>query len=130
MDGEKLGLIAAVCVFAAALCRLFDNGAKEYGVLIKTIVSAGVMTAVAVGITPVLREIEELYSATGGSGEYLTILMKSLGICFLTQLAADICRDSGESALATQAEAAGKTALFVIALPLFHRAAELARELI
>ena len=41
-----------------------------------------------------------------------------------------ICRDSGEGALAVQAETAGRTALLVIALPLFEKAADLAAGLI
>lgn len=130
MNGDKLILIAGVCIFTAAICRLFDNSSKEYGVMIKTAAAAGIMAAVISGLIPVMEKIENMYAQTGGSSEYLTILFKSLGICFLTQLAADICRDSGEGTLASQAETAGKTALLIIALPLFERAAELAQGLI
>lgn len=123
-------MIAGVCIFTAAICRLFDNGAKEYGVMIKAAAAAGIMAAVVTGVMPVMERLSAMYSRTGGSSEYLEILLKSLGICFLTQLAADICRDSGEGTLATQAETAGKTALLLIALPLFEKAAELAQGLI
>ncbi len=98
--------------------------------MIKTAAAAAIMAAVISGLVPVLERVEAMYSETGGNSEYLTVLLKSLGICFLTQLAADICRDSGEGTLASQAETAGKTALLIIALPLFERAAQLARELI
>lgn len=130
MNADKLILIAGVCIFTAAICRLFDNSAKEYGVMIKTAAAAGIMAAVVTGVMPVMERLSAMYSRTGGSSEYLEILIKSLGICFLTQLAADICRDSGEGTLATQAETAGKTALLIIALPLFEKAAELAQGLI
>ena len=130
MTGDRLLLIAGVCIVTAALCRVFDNSAKEYGVMIKTAAAAAIMAAVISGLVPVLERVEAMYSETGGNSEYLTVLLKSLGICFLTQLAADICRDSGEGTLASQAETAGKTALLIIALPLFERAAQLARELI
>lgn len=130
MSGEKLALIAGVCIFAAAMCRLFDSGAKEYSVMIKTAAAAAIAAAVLNGIIPVIGRLENMYAATGGDSAYFTILLKSLGICFLTGLAADICRDSGESALAMQAETAGKTALLIIALPLFEQAADLASGLI
>ncbi len=130
MNADKLILISGICVFTAVVCKLFDNGAKEYGIMVKTAAAAAVMTAVIGGIVPIIERIETMYADTGGSSEYLTILLKSLGICFLTQLAADICRDSGEGTLAVQTETAGKAALLVVALPLFEQAAELVRGLI
>ena len=130
MGADKLALIAGICIFAAALCRVFDNGAKEYGVLVKTAVVAVISMAVVLAIVPVTERIYALYEYTGGSSEYFTVMIKAIGICFLTRLAGDICRDSGESALAVQAETAGKAALLMVSLPLFEEAAELARGLI
>lgn len=123
-------MTAAVCIFAAAVCKLFDSSSKEYSVLIKTAVAAAVMAVAVEGIIPVISRLEELYSRTGGSGEYFDILIKSMGICYLTQLAADICRDSGEGSLAVQTETVGKTALLIVSLPLFEAAAELAQKMI
>lgn len=130
MTADKLALIAGVCIFTAAMCRLFDSGAKEYGVAIKTAAALGITAAVITGVVPVIERIEELFCRSGASTEYFEILLKSIGICFLTRLASDICNDSGEGALAVQAETAGKTALLILALPLFENAAELAAGLI
>ena len=47
----------------------------------------------------------------------------------LTQLAADACKDAGESALASKAELAGKVGLIMLSLPLFQKIAELAVSL-
>ena len=77
-----------------------------------------------------IERIEDMYSKISADETYLTIMLKGLGICCLTQLASDICRDSGEGTLAVQAEMAGKTALLILALPLFEKTAGLALELI
>lgn len=53
-----------------------------------------------------------------GYGEYFTVMLKGLGIALLTQTGADICHDSGESALASRIELAGKAEILVITLPL------------
>ncbi len=127
MDSSKLILIAGVCIFTAAVCRLFDKTSGEYSVMIKTAAAAAILTAVTAWLIPVVDRVEQLYESSGGEPYYLEILYKCLGICFLTQLAADICRDSGEGTLAVQAETAGKTALLAVSLPLFEQAAELAR---
>ena len=57
------------------------------------------------------QPIRELISAAGISGEYGVILLKTLGVCFLTQLSADSCRDAGEGALAAKVELARSCSL-------------------
>lgn len=130
MTAEKLSLIAGVCIFAAAMCRIFDANAKEYGVLVKTAAAAVITAAVIGSLLPVIEKIENLYYMASDNGAYLSIMLKGLGICYLTRLASDICKDSGEGALAVQAETAGKSALLIISMPLFEKAAELAAMLI
>ena len=66
----------------------------------------------------------------GISGEYGVILLKTLGVCFLTQLSADSCRDAGEGALAAKVELAGKLFIVILALPLFQQIAGSALSLI
>lgn len=130
MTGDKLIIIAGVCIFAAVMCRVFDSTAKEYGVMIKVAAAAGIAAAVMGCLVPAIKRIEDMYSRISADEAYLTLMLKALGICYLTQLAADICRDSGEGTLAVQAELAGKTALLLISLPLFEKTAQLALELI
>lgn len=52
---------------------------------------------------------------------YLQVLFKGVGVCLLTQLTADTCRDAGEHALAAKTEFAGKCFLLLLALPLFEQ---------
>lgn len=130
MTGDKLIIIAGACIFAAVMCRVFDSTAKEYGVLIKIALAAGIAAVVIGCLVPMIERIEDMYSRISADEAYLTIMLKALGICYLTQLAADICRDSGEGTLAVQSEMAGKTALLLISLPLFEKTAQIALELI
>ena len=81
-------------------------------------------------ISPAISQIRELISAAGISGEYGVILLKTLGVCFLTQLSADSCRDAGEGALAAKVELAGKLFIVILALPLFQQIAGSALSLI
>lgn len=109
--------IAALCVTAAIMCKFF-NEQNEFGIYIKIVAAAMIMSVTAIMLSPVIESAENIFERTGSDKEYLTILFKSLGICYVSQLASDICRDSGENALATQAELAGKAALVITALPL------------
>lgn len=53
-------------------------------------------------------------------GSYLQLLIKILGITLAAQFTADLCRDSGENALASQTEMFSKAAILVMTLPLFE----------
>ena len=65
----------------------------------------------------------------GGNSAY-TMLVKALGVCITTQLAADICRDSGSNSLANTVELGGRLLVLGLTLPLLRSIAELAVGLI
>lgn len=67
--------------------------------------------------------IDTLSSMVGGLKEtssYLKIMFKVLGIALITQIISDLCRDSGESALASQTEVAAKIFIVALILPLLQ----------
>ncbi len=117
--------IAAICILASILCKLFEKEGKEYSLYIKLAAAAGILAAAVIYISPAVDSINELFLKTRADSEYLSILFKSAGICYISQFAYDICKDSGENLLASQIELAGKAALIVIALPLIGRLTEL-----
>lgn len=122
--------VAGICIIAAVLCKLFSSAGSEYALYIKLAAAAGLMSALILFISPVIGTVRSIYERAGAEEEYLTILFKALGICYITQFACDICRDSGENALAVQAELAGKLSLLVLALPLFDSLSEIVSGLI
>ena len=115
----KIVSIAGLCIIATVMCKLFSSEGKEYALYIKIVAAAAVMSSVILFVSPVAETVRNIYERAGADKEYLAVLFKALGICYITQFACDICKDSGEAALATHAELAGKVSLMVIALPLF-----------
>lgn len=126
----KIVSIAGICITASVMCKLFSDSGKEYALYIKLAAAAAVMSMIIIFVSPIAETIRNIYSRAGADKEYLTVLFKALGICYITQFACDICKDSGENALATQAELAGKISLMVIALPLFESLADIVARLI
>ena len=126
----KIVSIAGICITASVMCKLFSESGKEYALYIKLAAAAAVMSMIIIFVSPIAETIRNIYSRAGADEEYLTVLFKALGICYITQFACDICKDSGENALATQAELAGKISLIVIALPLFESLADIVARLI
>jgi stage III sporulation protein AD len=55
---------------------------------------------------------------------YLNILLKIVGIAYIAEFGAQICRDAGEGATAGKVEFAGKLFILVMALPLISAVLE------
>ena len=81
-------------------------------------------------IQPAISQLKSIVSLTGMESDYAEILLKSVGVCFLTQLAGDVCRDAGEQSAASKIEFAGRCAVLLISLPLFTEVLGLASALI
>ena len=87
------------------------------------------LSAVCVSlIEPVSKYINEI-SEAADYGPYVKVMMKSLGISLVSSGSADICRDCGESAIASKVELVGKCAIMLTALPLIRSLLLLAEDI-
>jgi stage III sporulation protein AD len=83
-----------------------------------TVVSLGFVISLA---ATAVGYVTDLTAATGAlDGDSWRILLKALGVAFLTETAASVCRDSGEAGLATWVETAGKLEILLLSFPLIR----------
>ena len=124
----KLAGAAAVAAIAALIVRQVK---PELAVFVQL----GGVAVVALLLMDVLQEllaaVESILDFVPGlGGGSFVMLVKALGICVTTQLAADICRDSGSGSLANVVELGGRLLVLGLSLPLLKSIAELAVGLI
>lgn len=117
-------------ITAAAVSAVLRQYNKEYGLYISLAASVIIFSIVLNAFHPVLRLLETLAELSGTSSEYIAVLIKSLAICYMTQLASDCCRDCGETAIASRVDFAGKIALLLVSVPLFEAILGIVKELI
>lgn len=122
--------IAGLALCAAVIAAMLRRYHQEYAVLLSIAAGVVILLELFANIAPALGQIKTLLSTSGLSADYALILLKTLGVCFLAQFAADSCRDAGENALASKVELAGKISIVVLSLPLFEKIAETAVRLI
>ena len=111
--------VIALALVATILCKLLDPYDKSYATCIALGAGVSIMLMLFTYISPIADTVSSLFSRAALDSAYLEILFKALGICYITQFAYDICKDSGENAIATQIELTGKISLLILALPLF-----------
>lgn len=122
----KIGMCCGILAIAAFLTVLLRQYRPETALGIS--VTAGtVVTLVLVGaLGEPLRTASDWLQKGGVDEEVITLLLKALGICLLTQMTADVCKDAGDSSLAAHAEFVGRGALLLLILPLFVQMMDLA----
>ena len=113
--------IASVCIISTVICKMLDSQGKEFSAFVKIAAAGGIFAAISIYISPVIENINTIFMRTQTDDEFLNILFKAAGICYISQFAVDICRDNGENLLASHAELAGKIGLIVTSLPLVDR---------
>ena len=79
---------------------------------------------------PLLALLTSLGKGTEASSVYIETILKGLGIVILTQIASDICRDSGEGTLAGHIETVGKLELLLLCIPLIEEILVTAEKLL
>lgn len=120
-----IGLALVMCVLVITVGQL-----KPEMSLLLSIACGVVLTCFLLKYAlPLMDEISSIGAAGGINAEFLSAALKSVGICIAVQTASDVCRDSGQSALAGKLELGGKIALLIVALPLFRRLLALAVEI-
>ena len=122
--------MAVVTVVAALLALVLRQHRPEQALLLGLAAGTALLVWVLVRADGVFRSVWGLLENSGLPGEYIEVLFKGLGICLVTQLASDTCRDAGEGALASKAELAGRLSLLAVGLPLFEKVVSMAVSLI
>lgn len=117
---EILSLIG-IGLVAAVLAVVLRQYRPEYAMLISLAAGVLILLQIAQNIVPVVEQVRAILHNTSMPAEYAAVLLKALGICFITQIACDTCKDAGESAIAAKVEMAGKAAVLVVSLPLFSQ---------
>jgi len=122
--------LIVIGVIAAILSIVLKQYKPEFSIYISLIAGVMILIAAISALSPVLDTITELTNTIRLNGIYIEILLKALAICYISQLAIDVCKDAGESAIAGKLEMASKIAIVAISLPLFENLVALITKLI
>ena len=114
-----IGLVGAVM---AVLLRQYR---PEFAMLVTLAVAVGIFALSLRWLLPVLEQVQSLLDRMLDFSEPAAVLLRTVGICFITQTACALCRDAGENAIASHMESAGKIAMLLTTLPLFRQILEL-----
>lgn len=122
--------ISFVGILTALLYGLIRQVKPEMAPLVILGGTAVIILAVSDVLLDVTDSVNSMMELAGLEKENVSLLIKSLGICVVTQFAADICYDNSSSTLGSAIELAGRLGAIALALPMIKSVARIAVGLI
>ena len=118
----KLCGVSRVGLVAASVMKGLKNEMSGFISAVTGLILLGGSIAM---LYPIISYMHEITKETGFS-VYIETVIKALGIAVISESAADLCRDAGESAIASKTEFAAKIMIIYLALPVIKNLISLA----
>jgi stage III sporulation protein AD len=107
-----LGIIVTILILVIRQQR------PELAVQLSLALSVVIFLMVVGKISLVLDLFRELADRANINQLYLNTVLKIIGIAYISEFGAQVCRDAGEGAIASKIEFAGKILIMVLAIPI------------
>jgi stage III sporulation protein AD len=120
-------VIAIAGVFASLIIK---KDKPEYSTMIIMLIGFYIALRVMTMLGNLLDEIGKWQTLIGDNSVYVSLLMKLIGITYLCEFAANLCRDSGHMALGSHIELFGKVAVMVAGFPIVKIMVEMLEDII
>lgn len=117
--------IIGVGLTALIIIIILKQYKPEFTVYVSIIAGAIILLMVMDKLSAVVSILSSLANKTGTGSTFLKILLKITGIAILTEFAVSICKDSGETAIASKIDLGGKIIIISISIPIITALLEL-----
>lgn len=114
-----LGIISAVIIIVLRAQK------PEIAVQISIITGIVIFLLLASKLSTVLDMLQNFSDKANIEPAYFTTVLKIIGIAYIAEFGAEVCRDAGETSIASKIELAGKVIIVVLAVPIVTSLLEL-----
>ena len=114
MEMVRIGILGVAGVMIALQ---FKTVKPEISLYMGFAVCIVIFTFSVNGMMQILSKMEELQKYISGSDSYFALLFKAVGITYISEFCASICKDAGYGAVAGQIEIFGKLTVLFMGMP-------------
>lgn len=111
----KIGVIG---VLGALMAIQFKSGKSEYGIYISVALSMFIFVSIIGRPETIVDTIIKIGDKIQMNGVYISILLKMLGVTYVSEFASSICRDAGYQTIAQQIEIFSKLTITALGMPI------------
>lgn len=122
--------IIAIGMIALIVIIIIKQYRPEFAVYISIIAGILILMLALQKMGNIVSLIQEISEKSGVNGKFLSILLKITGISILAEFAVSICKDSGESSIASKIEMGSKVIIIAMSIPIISSLLELMLEIL
>lgn len=115
LDMLQIGIMG---VAGALLAVQFKSGKSEYGIYISVVLSLIIFFNILGRLTLIIDAMKGIGRYIRMDQAYIGTLIRMIGITYVADFAAGICKDAGYQTIASQIEIFGKLAVMVLGMPI------------
>ena len=117
MEIIKIIGISLIAIIIAVIIKQYK---PEFAVYISIITGVIILLICTNYMANIISLVEILANKVNINTQFIKILIKITGIAILTEFAVSICKDSGETAIASKAEIGSKIIIISMSMPIIQ----------
>ena len=107
-----VGLIALIIIIIVKQYR------PEFTMYVSVAAGIIILLLVMDKLSAIINLLTNLANRTSINNEFIFLLIKITGIAILTEFASSVCKDSGETAIASKVDMGGKIIIIAMSIPI------------
>lgn len=107
--------IALISVFIILLLKQYK---PEFVIHVSIVSGILIFSMILPKMTAILELLNEFTDKLGVNSQFFSILLKITGIAYLSEFATNLCKDSGETAVASKVELSAKVIIIAMSIPI------------
>ncbi len=122
---EDVIKIVGIAFISLILIIIIKQYRPEFALYLSLIAGILILYLALDNLTNVIQLLKQICDQSGMNRQFLEILIKMTGIAFLAEFAISICKDSGESAIASKVELGSKAIIISMSIPIIYNLLEI-----
>lgn len=110
--------IVCVGIIAVVLSSTIKKQRPELALQLGIATGLLIFIVVIVKLSAVIDFLQTFSKKANIDSTYINILLKIVGIAYIAEFGAEVCKDAGESSIASKIELAGKVTIVILAVPI------------
>ena len=122
--------IVCLGIAATVLAVFLKEWRKEIALQISLVAAVIIFFMIFPYLNTVFGVFRDISERVGLDEKYIKIVLKVIGIGYVAQFGSELCRDAGESAIASKIELGGKVLIVALSVPVMYSFLEVVESVI
>lgn len=122
--------IIGIALVAVTMIIILKQYKPEFAIYISILSGILILLLVMDKLTGIINLLQSLASKASINSTFLVLLIKITGIAFLSEFAVSICKDSGETAIASKIEVGTKIIIIAMSIPIISSLLEIILQIL